>query len=518
MLRVLTVVGLLCVSGLTLYGQEPDKKRVESAIAEFSKYFANQNPHVRRAAADTLAQVDHPDLLKPILSSIAGEKETEVRAALMRALKAQKSPGTVAEMVKLLQLSNNEADRLIILEAFTDSRPEKAWETVLKLVELKSFELRYRATEVLGYLKQVDPRGEKALLALSADPEVQIRLVALEGLARQKLAAAAPRCIEIVEKDPEWRVRASAIAALKNFRVKESVQPLINLLKNADEGRLQDDALVALRALTGFEYGGDPKVWQGWWDRVKEGYKVPTELELKDQKKLAEKALDAYGKKDRGYGPTYHGIQTRSRRVMYIVDVSGSMADRVTMESKDPKRIEEFKKRYGNWECKIDLAREELIQSVASLPTYTKFNIVTFHSDVKLWKPNLVSASDGNKNDAYKYLSKLTPEFCKDIANQEGKGRTNTFDALNVALGLGKKPNDKPSKDHVVESDTVFFLSDGMPTAGRITDPAELVRYFNAVNARAKIVFHTVTFGHGNEALLQPLADNSGGKYLVIEI
>jgi hypothetical protein len=53
-----------------------------------------------------------------------------------------------------------------------------------------------------------------------------------------------------------------------------------------------------------------------------------------------------------------------------------------------------------------------------------------------------------------------------------------------------------------------------MPTAGRLTDPGELLRYFNVINRRTKIVFHTIAFGHANSSLMKPIADVSGGIYV----
>lgn len=494
--------------------EESDKKKAESAIVEFQKFMVNANAHVRRAAADSLANVNSPLLVKPILEAIGTEQESTVKEALGRALAAQSCRNALTEQVRILELTNNVVERVLILEAFKKSRPDVGYELILRLAEHKNFEIRYAALDVLGSIKSKDGKSETVLLKGTSDPEAQIRLVSLESLKSLKAATTAARCVELVGKDPDWRVRSVAMAALRSFRVKEALQPLIDALKKED-GRLKDDALAALRDLTGFDYSGDPEIWQRWWTRVKDTYKVPTEIEIRDQKKLAEKALDAYTKKDRGYTP-YHGITTRSKRMLFCVDVSGSMAAKVVLQTNDPKKLEEYRKRYGDKEYKIDLAREELINTIAGLEPYVKFNIVTFHTDVKMWKPNLVSANSGTKDDAIKFLTKLTPEYCNEIASQEGKGKTNTFDALNVIFGLTKQNGEKASKDHIVESDTVFFLTDGMPSAGRITDPSELVRYFKTINAKARIVFHCVTFGHGNESLLEPMSQSSGGSYLVI--
>jgi HEAT repeat protein len=516
---VMTASALLVffLFGAGIPAQEPatENKKAEAMLADFQKFSDNQNVHVRKAAADTLATCNHPTVIKPVLASLAAEQDGIVRTALAQILAAQTSQAAVTELVRLLQVSNNLNERVAILNAFKKSKPQFAYETVLRLTENKTFELRFLAADVLGSLKSEDGRSEKALIALTADPETQIRAVAFDSIKELKAASAAPRCIEIIGGDDDWPVRAAAIAALRSFRIKEAIQPLIDLMKKKDEGRLCDDAHAALKDLTGFNYSANPEVWQGWWTRVQATYKVPTELELRDQKKLEDKAMEAYSKKTPGY-TTYQGIKTKSRRMLFVLDVSESMSEDVVTATPDPERLAAFRERFGPYETKIELAREQLINTIAVLESHVRFNIVTFHTDVKLWRPKLVSASDGNKNEAIKFLARLTPESVK--VKTQGKGRTNTFDALNVAFGISKQPQDKPTKDHTVESDTVFFLTDGIPSVGRITDPEEFVRYFKTVNARAKLVFHTITFGHGNIALLKPMSDSSGGQYLEINI
>lgn len=297
------------------------------------------------------------------------------------------------------------------------------------------------------------------------------------------------------------------------MRLKESITPLIDAMER-EKGRIADDCHHALVSLTGTTYSPKADVWRRWWKRVESGFKLPTLADLAEKRRKIAASMAEYRGSDHKY-PPYHGIKTKSRRMLFIIDVSGSMADKVILTTTNAEALRAFRQRYGKYEHKIDLAREELITTIATLPPHVRFNIATYHTTLKAWKPKLVSASGSNKNAAIKFLSKLTRDMVARTSTETFEtGKTNTFDALNFAFGLHKMKNDRPTKNHKVESDTVFLVSDGMPTAGRLTDPGELLRYFNVINRRTKIVFHTIAFGHANSSLMKPIADVSGGIYV----
>ena len=496
-------------------------KDVAAALKAFEHYYADKNEHVRKAAVADVAAVDHVAVVEAVLRAL-GDDSLVVREEAERALERFRSTEALALLVDKVTKPKSWDLAPAIFQAFKVSRPDGAYEPALVAAESSpSFEAKLAAIELLPLLASREGRSEAALAKLVVDKEPLVRLAALDGLGTLKAEALAPSCIERLapKVEADWRVRAAAVAALRKLRVKEAIPALIDALERED-GRLKDDCQQALLDLTGGAvFARDVADWRTWWGAAQASFKVPTLAELEDRKKKLEKAEGPYAPpKERGYAP-FVGIETRSKRILFIIDVSGSMSEKLVLSKKDPKRYDDFIKRYGLHETKIELAREELIKTIAGLESFVKFNIATFHTTVTMWKPDLMAATGGNKNAAIKFLADLTPEKVNSDANATpDSGRTNTFDALNVAFNLAKTPNAKPSKNHKVESDTVFFLSDGMATAGRIQDPGELLRYFTTVNARAKIVFHTIAFGHGNVSLMQPIADRSGGQYVVIAL
>ncbi|HGY91704.1 MAG TPA: VWA domain-containing protein [Planctomycetes bacterium] len=514
-LTVLSLLVLLAPLGAQTPKDQTPKDKLAKALVDFEKLYRNTNEHVRRAAVDDLGTLKHKALV-PILVACLKDKSQVVREAVVPAMANQTTKPALHALTVELRKAKSDVVRIAILKAFKTTRPPVAKDAVLKLATSKSYPVRLLALDLLGDFSDEDGKITKALLHHLEDRDAQVRLTVLDALTRLGYDDLIGLAIRLLEKDKDWRVRAVAVQALRKSREKRVIEPLIEAMER-EKGRLITDIRDALADITQTTYGPKPELWRRWWERVKGGFKVPTPEEIAKRKAKLAKDLARYGIPKKGTTP-FQGIQSKSRRMLFILDVSGSMQDKLSLEGGDPKAIEAFRERYGQYETKIDLAREELITTVANLPSYTKFNIFLFHNDVISWKKHLTRATQGNKNQAIKFLAKLTPQWIEDVVVKQGKGQTNTFAALNKALGLADEPQEKPSKNHTVESDTVFFLSDGMPTVGRIRDPQELLRYVRTVNARAKIVFHTLTFGHGNVALLRPLAEWSGGKYIEIGV
>lgn len=494
---------------------------VASALREFERYYSDKNEHVRKAAVMDLSSLDHAAAVEPLLRAL-GDDSLVVREEAERALEKIRSNGALDLLVERVKKPKSPEQAVSILESFRVTRPESAYEPVLAAAEgAASFDLKLAAVDLLPLLASREGRSEAALGRLLDDKEPLVRLAAIDGLGKLRAESLAPACLEKLAPriESDWRVRAAAVAALRRLRVKDAIPALIDALERED-GRLRDDCQQALVDLTGDAVPADDAAeWREWWGRAGADFKVPTLAEVEERRKKQKAAMSPYAPPaKKGYAP-FVGIETRSKRILFIIDVSSSMSERLVLSTKDPARLAAFIERYGRHDTKIELAREELIETIAALEPHVKFNIATFHSTVETWKPELVAATGGNKSAAIKFLADMTPEKIDAAATAtRNSGRTNTFDALNVAFNLAKSPNQKPTKNHKVESDTVFFLSDGMATAGRIQDPGELIRYFTTINARAKIVFHTIAFGHGNESLMQPIAETSGGQYVVIAL
>ena len=64
--------------------------------------------------------------------------------------------------------------------------------------------------------------------------------------------------------------------------------------------------------------------------------------------------------------------------------------------------------------------------------------------------------------------------------------------------------------------DTMTFLTDGLPTAGEITNSDVLLEWFTALNRYARVKTHVIAFGsRGVDIdLLRRMAEQNGGKFV----
>jgi Mg-chelatase subunit ChlD len=174
----------------------------------------------------------------------------------------------------------------------------------------------------------------------------------------------------------------------------------------------------------------------------------------------------------------FFGIKVESHRVIFVLDVSGSM-----MESMYGRTIN------GRGAARIDVAKEELSKAVENLDAGALFNILTFSSGVARWLPDGIGTSDdASRQEAQSWIERLG-----------AGGGTNLYDSVREAFA------DK-------DVDTIFILSDGEPTTGEVIDPFRIREDVARWNKHRKITINTIAIG-GNLEVLEWLAKDAGGKY-----
>ncbi|HKB15981.1 MAG TPA: hypothetical protein VKF62_07940, partial [Planctomycetota bacterium] len=211
----------------------------------------------------------------------------------------------------------------------------------------------------------------------------------------------------------------------------------------------------------------------------------------------------------------YHGIETPSKRVLFIIDISGSMEDLVIER-------ERFKERGFTKFRKIDIVREELARTIRNLEPHVQFNILAFATKVKPWRKFLVPANSLHKMSAADWADSLEPI---GGSSSEGlatagllasasleEGRTNTYAALLAGLGV-TGPSD-PAIDQPSPVDTVFFLSDGRPSVGEYVDTDDILAVLTDINRRRKIVLHVLAIGEFQRGWMERLARENGGQFV----
>ncbi len=253
---------------------------------------------------------------------------------------------------------------------------------------------------------------------------------------------------------PSWRVRAAAIAGVEKLRDPSLLADLVERLAR-EPGRLRGDAWNALRALTGKEIPPDPEQWRALLPMVE----LP----------------DAGGKrKAKGLRATaaYFEIPVYSQRIGFVFDVSGSMRD----------------------DGKIEKAREQFAATAAKLARDQRYDLFAYRYLLKYPpRPKLERA-----------FGKLVPGKARAAARwlkkQPARGGGAIYDALVAAM-------DDP------EVDTIFLLSDGVPSFGTVSRDFRVLQEVRRHNRWRRVAIHTILLGtRGTDRrFMSRLAAENGG-------
>jgi hypothetical protein len=486
----------------------------DDTLALFKKYWNTYKDSASRVEAILTLEGKEDLGIVEILVPKLKDTDTEVVRATVRVLASFKTRPPVDAMLAALKSDKTEATRTGLLRALTDGKYKDIQTGVAPCLADKPWEVRRHAIQAL--VSTGDAEQVKVIAPLCADPEPAVRGEALDALTKYKSPLAVEPAIKMLG-DPVWQARESAIAALTKIRSKDAVEPLIQRM-DKEEGVLVPEIAEALANLTGKEFGGKPDKWKEWWAANKDSFVLPDEgaiAYLRGQKvaKTGESHVREYAKSG---VVKYHGIDTPSRSIMFVIDCSGSMESLV---------VEKERFQDGNYPSlsRIDIVKTELSRTIDRLEPFVNFNIIAFATDVDPWKKKLVPANILDKSEAKSWVNHLTAiggASKEDLVsvgltgsgNLE-KGKTNTYGALMTALNVtgGAKTGDK---NYTVDVDTVFFLSDGRPTVGDFVDPDDILREIRTVNELRKVKIHTIAIGEFQKDFMRKIAEQNGGTFV----
>lgn len=456
------------------------------AAEELLKLLRHPNGAVQATALEVLERYRAPETFQTWIDELPKTKDAELAAVLVKVLGRAK-----------------QAAALPAIEAVATD--PKATTTI-----------KYEAARAL---QQLGAEGKAGLLGkLIADPDPQVRCAACDAIGALKLQGFGKAVVALLD-DQEWQVQAAAITSLGTLRPQDAVQPLIDLMRKT--GRLRTECAEVLFKITGMDFGVDPERWQEQWNNLMSiaGWRIPTDEELAKKAETRKKYDAFYGKKEQTN--TFAGIPTTSTNVLFIIDVSGSMDDLVV-------EVEKFQ---GYRDRKrFTVVQTELLNTIDTLTAETNFDIVAFATDLHPWKKRLVPANVVNRDAAKSFVRGLKPiggTEAQDLA-QAGlggsanldAGKTNTLKALLYAFGVDPE---KPSKavitgfdKNAIKSplDTVYFLSDGRPSVGKIVETNEILKEVRRHNEVFRMVIHAIAIGEFQKEFLAQLAAQNGGVFV----
>jgi hypothetical protein len=205
----------------------------------------------------------------------------------------------------------------------------------------------------------------------------------------------------------------------------------------------------------------------------------------------------------------FFGIRDISTSVVIMIDVSDSMFTR-TGDAQYPSKLV----RHGK-EQNFQVVRDEAIKLVQSLTPQTRFGIVRWSGGAHPWKPELVPATEENKQAAIAHIQNQVDY--KTAKPQRGKpGGTRHDLALEEAFSL------KP--------ETIYMLTDGNATISqpggglKPIPPQEIYKVAEEGQKQLskKAHLHVIYYLNGKEkpdevAMLRGLASRNNGKFQKVE-
>jgi hypothetical protein len=518
-MRVLIAIALslLSVTAEPVAAQTREERL--DAVQEFKRFFRKfKTVEEQVEAVRTLEGMECVEACDE-LYGLLDHKTPEIARTARAVMSSYREPETFAGFVAQLPDLKDQDKRAALIEIFgvagqRDAMPEAVR---ISLEDKKANDdVRYatlRAVTTCGFREGV-PALVRALLG-SSNP--LIRMAAAETAGGLRLADNGPDLIPLLE-DSSWQVQIAAIQGLASIRVQDAVSPLIELMD--DGGRASEECADALFRITALDLPVDASVWRTTWERLSsiDGWRIPTDEELA-KKAANRKKYDAlYGAKS-DEATTFGGIPTSSTRILFIIDVSGSMADFVVER-------ENFDAGYEDFE-KLTIVKTELMRTIESLGEDVLFNIVAFASELDTWKKGMVRANNVNRASAQAFVRKLEP-----IGGPEAQalaaaglggtanlaaGKTNTFKALMYPFGVdpdAKRPSTGEEGAMANPIDTVFFLSDGRPSTGKHTDTQTILDEVKRLNELYRMVFHTIAIGEFQKEFLRSLAEANDGVFV----
>jgi hypothetical protein len=271
------------------------------------------------------------------------------------------------------------------------------------------------------------------------------------------------------------------------------VDPLIDRLET-EGGRLQREIHKALKAVTNETIGLNVNTWRSWW-KTQRPRGIPPPLP-----QTHNPADDRYAPPKRPgepEEPSYYGARLFSESLLFVLDVSKSMESTIEVPKDAQEKLGVIPK--GQ---RIDVAKAAAKTAIERLDPRARFNVVFFSTRVRPWKDVLVGAS----GHAQAAISAIMGAGLED--------ETNIFGALKAAVGLHEQDTLQAGLDPI--PDTIYFLTDGTPTRGEITDKDTILSWMRDMNRFAKVELNVIAMGTlGIDiAFLSALASENDGLFI----
>ena len=326
-----------------------------------------------------------------------------------------------------------------------------------------------QAATLLGTYDE-KPTGTRMVSLLEA-PDPRLSMVALESLGAHACPEHLPPVTATRDRPDfaqRYAYRHAVVSTVGNFREPAAVEFFIGLMPETT-GQLRYETARRLRDLTGENFGGHADRWSQWWGLNHAGFRV-RETDNALHRQEAEIPWE-------GEPPTFFDLPIYAYRVVFVIDVSKSMLSSI------------------DGVTRLSQLQRELHAAIDGLPTGAWFDIVPFNDSVNPWKGKLVPATEANLRAAHELINQL-----------QASGKTAVADAL--ATGLAIDP----------DLEVLVFLSDGRPTAGKVTKISAIHKTIADANRFRRVAIHTLAIDSRDAELhlMERLAEDNFGEHRLV--
>jgi hypothetical protein len=505
------LVALLCLQPATA---QEDRAWIE-AVNAFRTASVSRDPVDRSQAIDELRKTSFEKVEKAYWMMVLGSLRQEIAREGAGGKTEEKVSGEVLEAC---------------LRALRKISSTPLLAEMLKLAKLPHENVRLRAY-VLWAL--CDKGDLKDFSDLAEDKSPVVQIAAVDCLAERADASSLPLFYRLLSENRTWEVKWSCLLAIEKIADDKAVEPLLECLGRcrSDEGRLKDQYIRILRKLLDSKLDSDdPSAWKAVWQARKSGAESAPGTTMADMTQ-------------------FYGLKTRSTRLIFVLDKTGSMTDsgsepehpaytmptEATGVDKEPApekaAREECSRIVKRWagvtaKTRIEVAKKELINTIYVLSPKVHFNILWYEALPSPWKQELVAATWPTKLEAMLATDKVV-----------AGGGTNIWDALELAFKMIEVPSKTGPNPVVIDkkvnyavatggADTLFLMTDGRPTVGKLVGTDEVVSELKKVNRLRKVTIHTICVGDRapgtaivdgpDPAFLKRIADQTNGDFVHI--
>lgn len=431
---------------------------------------------VRRGLAEILAGFRDPMVNRQLVNEI-GKGRTDEKLFVLWAVRGIVDDKIDKGVQKLLQ----DKDPEVVVAAcrtLAERKDATAVPALKKLVEKgKDRQIIRAALEAQAVLRTGELAWLDELIAMSKDKDPEYRNLALEALGETSDPKFLDPLVAALE-NPDWSTRLAALEALEGMKLVNAITAIIARMPK-EEGRMLQEFASTLWRLTGQPYQDNSEGWANWWKENGDKFVILTDAQLQRIKTGEDEWRLKQGTR---IETKFFGIRIVSHKVIFIIDISGSMAESNQGEYKGKTGVP-----------RIDIAKEELAKCISGLDPAAFFNVIIFSGDsARMVDGSLLAATEKNRNEAVEYVEKLG-----------AFGGTNLYGALRDAFA-------DP------DVDTIYVMSDGEPSVGDVVDPVMIREEVAAWNEHRGIVLNTIAIG-GQFQILEWLAEDSGGTHVKFE-